>query len=97
MTFSQIIDSPIPVLIDFTASWCGPCKTMAPVLTDIKKELGDTVKIVKIDIDESPSTAQTYQVQGVPTFILFKNNRPVWRQSGAMPKSVLLSAIRQFL
>ena len=97
MTFAQIIDSPIPVLIDFTAAWCGPCKTMAPVLSEIKKEMGDAVKIIKIDIDQSPATAQAYQVQGVPTFILFIDSRPVWRESGAMPKNQLLTAIRQFL
>lgn len=96
MTFKQIIDSPSPVLVDFTAAWCGPCKTMAPVLKDVKHEVGDAVKIVKIDVDESPSTAQAYNVQGVPTFILFKEGKQVWRQSGAMPKNVLLDAIKNF-
>jgi len=96
MTFNQIINSDAAVLVDFTASWCGPCKTMAPVLTAIKQEVGDAVKIVKIDIDESPSTARDYQVQGVPTFILFKNGKQVWRQSGVIPKAGLLSVLKNF-
>lgn len=97
MTFDQIIDSDKPVLVDFTATWCGPCKMMAPILKDVKQELGEAVKIVKIDVDQNPGTAMEYQIQGVPTLILFKDGKPMWRQSGVVPKAGLVSVIKNFL
>ena len=96
MTFDQIIDSDKPVLVDFTAAWCGPCKMMAPILKDVKQELGEAVKIVKIDVDQNPGTAMEYQIQGVPTLILFKDGKPMWRQSGVVPKAGLVSVIKKF-
>ena len=89
MTFSEIIQSDKPVLVDFFAEWCGPCKMMAPILKDVKKDLGDAVT-------KSPSAAQDYQVQGVPTLILFKNGKPLWRQSGVVPKAGLVGVIKKF-
>ena len=97
MTFNQIIDSDKPVLVDFTASWCGPCKMMAPILKDVKQEMDEAVKIVKIDVDQNPGTAKEYQIQGVPTLILFKDGKPMWRQSGVVPKSGLVSVIKKFV
>lgn len=82
--FQQLIASGKPVLVDFTATWCGPCKMMAPVLEQVKKNLGDQVTIIKIDIDKSPQTAASYQIQGVPTLLLFKEGIVQWRQSGVM-------------
>ena len=96
MTFNEIINSDKPVLVDFFAEWCGPCKTMAPVLKDVKNEIGDTATIIKIDVDKSPQTAQEYQIQGVPTLILFKNGKPVWQQSGVVPRAGLVSVIKKF-
>lgn len=96
MTFNEIIQSDKLSLVDFFAEWCGPCKTMAPILKDVKKEVGDAVTIIKIDVDQSPQAAQAYQVQGVPTLILFKNGKQLWRQSGVVNKSALVGIIKQF-
>lgn len=96
MTFNEIIRSGKPVLVDFFAEWCGPCKMMTPVLKEVKAEIGDAVTIIKVDVDKSPQAAYEYQVQGVPTLILFKNGKPIWRQSGAMPKAELIGVIKKF-
>lgn len=96
MTFSEIIQSEKPVLVDFFAEWCGPCKTLAPILKDVKQEIGDTVTIIKIDVDKNPQTAIEHQVRGVPTLILFKNGKPLWRQSGVLPKAGLIGVIKKF-
>jgi len=96
MTFSEIINSDKPVLVDFFAEWCGPCKMMAPILAAVKKEVGDAITIIKVDVDKSPQAASEYQVQGVPTLILFKNGKPLWRQSGVVPKAGLVGVIKKF-
>jgi thioredoxin 1 len=93
--FTKIINSEIPVLVDFYADWCGPCKTLAPILKAVKKELGDAIKIVKIDVDKNQSLAGKYQVRGVPTMILFKNANQVWRQSGVLQKQDIIAVIKQ--
>lgn len=92
--FSEIIKDEKPVLVDFYADWCGPCKMLAPILKDAKEELGDAVKIVKIDVDKNEALAGKYQVRGVPTLILFKNGNQVWRQSGVLQKAEIVNLIK---
>lgn len=92
--FDSAIASEIPVLVDFFAEWCGPCKTLAPILKEVKKELGETVRIIKIDVDKNQPLANKYQVRGVPTMLLFKNGKQLWRKSGALPKYDIIEAIK---
>ena len=89
MSFQEIIQSEKPVLVDFFATWCGPCKMMAPILQDVKAAMGDNITIIKIDVDKNTEAASQFQVQGVPTLIIFKKGRVVWRQSGVVPAKEL--------
>jgi thioredoxin 1 len=82
--FSEIIKSDTPTLVDFFAEWCGPCKTMKPILEELKKEMGEQVKVLKIDVDHNPQISQVFQIQSVPTLILFKSGTIVWRQAGVV-------------
>jgi len=91
--FSEIINRDNPVLIDFFAEWCGPCKMMSPVLKDVKDALGDAVSIIKIDVDKNQSLASKHQVRGVPTLMLFKKGKQVWRQSGVLQKDQIINII----
>lgn len=92
--FLSITSGNIPILIDFYADWCGPCKTLAPILKEVKEELGDTVKIIKIDVDKNQALARKFQVRGVPTMMLFKNNKQLWRQSGVLPKNDIITIVK---
>ncbi|WP_291400378.1 thioredoxin [Daejeonella sp.] len=96
MTFNELIQSDKPVLVDFFAEWCGPCKVMAPILKEVKQEVGDAASILKVDVDKNPQAAAEYQVQGVPTLILFKKGEVLWRQSGVVPKNGLVGVINKF-
>ncbi|GGE86173.1 thioredoxin [Chishuiella changwenlii] len=97
MTFEEIIDSEQPILLDFFATWCGPCQMMGPILQQVKEELGDEVKILKVDIDKYRDLAAKYQVQSVPTFAIFKNSQLLWKESGAKPKEYLVNELKKHI
>jgi len=92
--FQEIVASSTPTLVDFYATWCGPCKMMHPVLDQLKNDLAETVRILKIDVDKNPDVADKFKIRGVPTFVLFKNGEILWRQSGGMDLATLKSKIK---
>jgi len=94
--FNDVIKSNEPVLVDFFAEWCGPCKMMKPILEDLKKQIGDSARIIKIDVDQDEELANKYRIQSVPTLMIFKNGEPVWRQSGIMQAADLKEVIEKY-
>ena len=94
--FNDIINSEILTLVDFFATWCGPCKQMHPVLEQLKQELGDSIRIVKLDVDKNDALSAAYRIQSVPTLMLFRSGQVVWRQSGAMRLNDLKAIINQY-
>ena len=93
MKFQEIINSDKLVLVDFFATWCGPCKMMVPILADLKKRIGENATIIKIDVDRNPQVAKIYQVSGVPTLMLFKAGKTLWRKSGVLTTKELENLI----
>lgn len=91
--FQQLIQKDQPVLVDFFATWCGPCQALAPILKQVKETLGDRITIIKIDVDKNQALAAQYQVRGVPTMILYQNGNLLWRQSGVVSKEELVKII----
>jgi thioredoxin 1 len=95
--FETLINDSRPVIVDFHALWCGPCKVQSPILKDLAAELGDRVRVIKIDVDQNNAIAAQYQIQSVPTLIVFKNGKPVWRHSGVVSKGDLYSVLTQHM
>lgn len=93
--FNELINSEVPVLVDFYATWCGPCKTMSPILDEVAKQVQGKAKVIKVDVDKNQQAAAAYQVRGVPTLILFKNGKQIWKQSGVVPANELVNLINQ--
>ena len=97
MDFSAIISGDQPVLVDFYADWCGPCKVMAPVLKEFKQRHANQITILKIDVDRNQSVAAKYQISGIPTLILFQKGKILWRKSGALPIHVLEAELKKYI
>jgi len=95
--FETLINDSRPVIVDFHALWCGPCKVQSPILKELAGELGDKIRVIKIDVDQNNALAAQYQIQSVPTLIVFKKGQPVWRQSGVVTKAALMEVLRQNL
>lgn len=95
--FEDLIQSPVPVLVDFFAEWCGPCKTMSPILEEVKEKMGDNARIAKIDVDQHEDLAKRFRIQSVPTFILFVNGESAWRHSGMIQGKELTGVIKQYI
>lgn len=97
-SFKELVSkSDIPVLVDFYADWCAPCKVVAPILQELASEMHGQIKIVKLNVDKNPGTSQNYRVQSIPTLILFDKGNPIWRKAGALPKNVLKKELQQAL
>lgn len=94
-SFQNIINSEKPVLVDFFATWCGPCQTLGPILKDVKEVLGDKIAVIKIDVDKNQAVASKFNVRGVPTMILFQKGNQLWRQSGVLSKDEIVKVIRE--
>jgi len=92
-SFNQLIDSETPVLIDFFATWCGPCQAMPPILKEVKNQLKDDIKVVKIDVDKNPQVAQKYGIRSVPTLMLFKSGKELWKQPGVLSANHIIAQI----
>ena len=92
-SFDQLIQSDKPVLIDFYATWCGPCQMLGPILKEVKDQLGDRVSIIKVDVDKNQELAAMQQVRSVPTMLLFQNGKQLWRQSGVLSKEEIITNI----
>lgn len=97
MNFSEIINSPTPVLVDFYADWCGPCKMMAPILKDVANEMEGKMRVLKVDVDRNQKAAAKYGIRSIPTIILFQNGKILWRHAGAMQKPQLISTTSQYI
>lgn len=92
-SFKDIIRADVPVLVDFYATWCGPCQTMSPLIDEVKKYYGEKLRVLKVDVDKNVAASTKYKIRGVPTFILFKNGEIVWRKSGVLSRKDLISLI----
>ena len=93
-SFQELIQGDVPVLVDFHAEWCGPCKMMPPILKEVKSELKDGVHILKIDVDKNQKAAAHFRISGVPTLMIFKGGKSVWRQSGVIPANEIIQQIQ---
>lgn len=95
--FNELIQTNKLVLIDFSAEWCGPCQTLAPILKEVKNHFGDQLSVLKIDVDRNQALSKNFAIQGVPTMILYKDGSQVWRQSGLLTRAQILNVIEQYL